>query len=155
MVYSIYLVDVIYSNSIGASALRNAYTNGNLHAHINDLSCTGNENSLWDCLQNTLTDYTCSNYDDASVICQCKIFIFALNVHLIVNDVVYSNCTTGDIRLTDGPSEYEGRVEICMNGVWGSVCDYGWDTSEATTICKQLGYGGENCVFVNMIFIYI
>ena len=88
------------------------------------------------------------------MICQCKIFIIALNyIHLIVNDVVYSNCTTGDVRLTDGPTEYEGRVEICMNGVWGSVCDYGWDTSEAITVCKQLGYAGENCVF-NMISYY-
>ena len=149
MVCSIYVVDVIYSNSIGASALRNAYTTTNLYTNINDLNCTGNENSLWDCPQNGLTDYTCSNYDDASVICQCKIFIFALNygVHLIVNDVVYSNCTTGDVRLTDGPTEYEGRVEICMNGVWGSVCDYGWDTNETITVCKQLGYAGENLYF--------
>ena len=151
MVCNIYLVDVTYFDSIGASALKNAYTTTNLYTNINDLNCTGNESSLWDCPQNGLTDYTCSNYDDASVICQCKIFILFCSklwcTFNIVNDVVYSNCTTGDVRLTDGPTEYEGRVEICMNGVWGSVCDYGWDTNEAITVCKQLGYGGANLYF--------
>ena len=65
---------------------------------------------------------------------------FTLSV--IVNDVQYSNCTTGDIRLTGGSNEYEGRVEYCTNGVWGSICDSGWDNREASAVCRQLGYKG-------------
>ena len=39
----------------------------------------------------------------------------------------------------NGPSEFEGRVEYCINGMWGGVCDRGWDKDGATVVCKQLG----------------
>ena len=62
---------------------------------------------------------------------------------MIVPYVSFLNCTTGEIRLTDGTTQYEGRVEVCINGVWGTVCDYGWDTREAYAVCHQLGYQGR------------
>ena len=57
--------------------------------------------------------------------------------------VSFSNCTSGEIRLTGGTTQYEGRVEVCVNGVWGTVCDRGWDTREAYAVCHQLGYQGR------------
>ena len=57
-------------------------------------------------------------------------------------NVVNSNCTTSELRLTGGANQYEGRVEYCVNGVWQSFCDYSWDESDAYTVCKQLGYQG-------------
>ena len=32
-----------------------------------------------------------------------------------------------------------GRVEMCINNVWGTVCDHGFSNREATVICGQLG----------------
>ena len=45
-----------------------------------------------------------------------------------------------DVRLVDGPSPKEGRLEILHNNTWGSVCNQGWRHSRnAPVVCKQLG----------------
>ena len=49
-------------------------------------------------------------------------------------------CTNGDIRLIGGSNSYEGRVEVCNNNAWGTVCDDSWGTPDATVTCRQLGY---------------
>ena len=49
-------------------------------------------------------------------------------------------CNDGDIRLVGGTLEEEGRVEICINEVWGTVCDDFFTTADANVACGQLGY---------------
>ena len=51
-----------------------------------------------------------------------------------------------DIRVVGGSSELEGRVEICYDNQWGTVCDDLWGTSDAMVACRQLGHTsfGEN-----------
>ena len=43
------------------------------------------------------------------------------------------------MRLADGATEYEGRVELCFSAVWGTVCDDEWGVADALVVCKQLG----------------
>lgn len=50
-----------------------------------------------------------------------------------------SVCSSGDIRLRDGNNPYEGRVEVCVNEIWGTVCDDLWSGADARVVCRQLG----------------
>ena len=43
------------------------------------------------------------------------------------------------IRLVDGNSTGEGRVEIFNENSWATVCDDGWDDIDASVVCRQLG----------------
>ena len=51
-------------------------------------------------------------------------------------------CNETDVRLMDGSTPSNGRVEICVNGIWGSVCDDNWGIKDANVVCQQLGYNG-------------
>ena len=46
----------------------------------------------------------------------------------------------GDIRLVGGSYSWEGRVEIYLNGEWGTITDYATSAFDAHVVCRQLGY---------------
>lgn len=54
-------------------------------------------------------------------------------------------CVDGAVRLVNAEgvnqgSMRKGRVEICINETWGTVCDQNWSTQDAKVVCSQLGY---------------
>ena len=68
----------------------------------------------------------------------CSFLSFFL--YLFIYLFILVLCQNGDIRLVNGTTFYEGRVEICWNETWGTVCDGFWSTFDAIVACRQLGF---------------
>ncbi|ELT93627.1 hypothetical protein CAPTEDRAFT_170020 [Capitella teleta] len=74
----------------------------------------------------------CSHYSDAGVTCY--------------NYDGSGEFTEGEVRLADGGSESEGRVEVFHDGLWGTVCYGTFNQKAALIVCRALGYAGGHSV---------
>ncbi|KAL5506472.1 hypothetical protein EMCRGX_G008114 [Ephydatia muelleri] len=106
---------------------------------LGSLQCNGPETSLLKCSRfSSIGNTGCSHSQDAGVNC---------------STAYIPGCTTGDVRLVgSGSTINQGRVEVCYNNTWGTVCDYGWGTNDAAVVCKQLGYYGPPTSYTGAYF---
>ena len=47
------------------------------------------------------------------------------------------DCRDGEVRLVEGRHYLEGRVEVCYDRVWGTVCSDNWEKADAIVVCRQ------------------
>ncbi|XP_064200259.1 lysyl oxidase homolog 3A-like isoform X6 [Anguilla rostrata] len=92
--------------------------------HMNEVLCSGQEKSLWNCPFKNITSENCHHLEDASVKCNVPYIGFEKTV-----------------RIVGGRTDYEGRLEVKVGSGWGTICSEGWTTREAMVACRQLGLG--------------
>ncbi len=63
------------------------------------------------------------------------------------------NCNEGEVRLMGGVNITQGRLEICVNDAWGTVCSNRFGTNEAVVVCRQLQFSESSesgsCIYIN------
>ena len=137
-------------STMGAVALGSAtFGQGTGPIVLDDVGCTGTENRLVQCA--AITQHNCAHSEDAGVRCQeCKPLLYTAVLiwwaSYLIFLILLVQCETGDLRLVNGTSTSssltEGRVEYCISGVWGTVCDTAWNVNAASVVCRQLGFSG-------------
>ncbi|KAK3742114.1 hypothetical protein QZH41_004756 [Actinostola sp. cb2023] len=65
------------------------------------------------------------------MILECLLLLLVLTINVSTDQ--------GVIRIRGGYVKGEGRVEVLVNGKWGTVCDDNWDINDAKVICRALG----------------
>ena len=70
---------------------------------------------------------------------QLVVGLTVLTVFLWAQCSAAQNCADGQLRLVGiSSTRFKGRVEICFNDIWGTICDDAWGSSDATVVCRQL-----------------
>ncbi|KAL7383918.1 hypothetical protein ABVT39_020605 [Epinephelus coioides] len=101
---------------------------------LDEVQCRGTEASLLACSHSEWGQHDCSHSEDVGVRCERR---------GDTNEIPDLLPSIGPlVRLVAGESRKEGRVEVFINGQWGSVCDDGWNDVNAAVVCRQMGFMG-------------
>ena len=126
---------------------------------VGEIHCVGTEPELFECSHTSIGIHSCGRdagpVPDVAVSCYGmyfhRIIYYTVDMSFLITDEVTS-CNDGDVRLQDGVSPTNGRVEICQYRTWGSVCSEGWDDNDAKVVCGQLGYSNPEGIYYHKIY---
>lgn len=67
---------------------------------------------------------------------------------LLAASTEVADCQHGEVRLVDGPNVREGKVEVCINNAWGSVCSTRFGADDAAVLCLSGEFAREGVVLL-------
>ncbi|KAK7492987.1 hypothetical protein BaRGS_00015717 [Batillaria attramentaria] len=65
---------------------------------------------------------------------------------------INTSAVAPEVRLVNGSHAWEGRLEVNINGTWGTVCDNGFESPTAWVVCRMLGYTGYGGIYKKQAF---
>ncbi|XP_052791729.1 neurotrypsin-like [Mya arenaria] len=108
--------------TVNVAVHSNAYFGaGSDQIWLDDVSCQGKETVVDLCMSRAWGQHNCGHNEDVGV-----------------------TCSSSAIRLRNGSTQLDGRVEVLHNGTWGTICDDGININFAKVVCRQLGYATGN-----------
>lgn len=96
---------------------------------------------MYNCTKSlTVYSTTCDHLQDVGLDCEGR--QYCRNDGFIIIEYAHNivPCVNGSVRLMGSQFTYEGRVEVCVNSTWGTICNDFWDVNDVAVVCRQLGF---------------
>ncbi|XP_019616170.1 PREDICTED: deleted in malignant brain tumors 1 protein-like isoform X2 [Branchiostoma belcheri] len=111
---------------------------------MDDVKCVGNETSLHQCDIREWGSHNCDHSEDIGIICDAPMTTTEMVTTTPPPTTLFPpngiiTFSSFSVRLVHGGPNY-GRIEVFVNGTWGSVCDDFFGPNEARVVCQELGF---------------
>lgn len=140
-------VCITYNAGVMSAVLGSFYEKPNRTVHFTNVACSGSEQTISECSKSSYSlaagKTAISSVEVAGVQCLNNQPSMAPCLSAPNTESLAPQCNESDVRLVEGNSPHEGRLEFCYQQQWSPFCTL--HHIEASVACKQLGYTQYTC----------